>query len=129
MNFQDAGLLQFKNIQGDILTFIRHKTRNTSTSSGAKEIRVYLHDLTKEIIKEWENKSMNPDDYILGLVNDKMSAFDIQKTLNRHKKISNKNLSKIGMELGFDVHLCLNLARHSYATKMKIDGVPIGFTH
>jgi integrase/recombinase XerD len=54
-----------------------------------------------------------------------MSAFDIQKTLNRNKKISNKNLSRIGRELGFPVHLCLNLAHHSFATKMKIDNVSL----
>ena len=74
MNFQDAGLLQFKNIQGDILTFIRHKTRNTSTSSGAKEIRVYLHDLTKEIIKEWGNKSTSPENFIFPLLNKNMEC-------------------------------------------------------
>jgi len=124
MNFQDAGLLQYKNIAGNILTFVRHKTRNT-TSSGAKEIKVYLHDLTKEIINQYGNKNMGADDYLLGLVNDKMSAWDIQKTLNRHKKLSNKSLSKIGKELGFGVHLCLNLARHSFATKQKIDGLSV----
>jgi integrase/recombinase XerD len=30
-------------------------------------------------------------------------------------------------KLGFDVHLIFNLARHSYATKMKLDGVPTSF--
>lgn len=121
MNFQDAGLLQYKNIAGDMLTFVRHKTRNSS----AKEIKVYLHDLTKEIINQYGNKSKCPDDYVLGLVNNKMSAWDIQNTLNKHKKLSNISLSKIGKELGFGVHLCLNLARHSFATKMKINNVSV----
>ena len=56
-----------------------------------------------------------------------MTAFEMQKRINRYKSLSNQKLSKIGTELGFGVHLCLNLARHSYATKMKIDGCPIGF--
>ena len=67
-----------------------------------------------------EIKRLGADDYVLGLVNDKMSAWDIQKTLNRHKKMSNKTLSKIGKELGFGVHLCLNRARYSFATKQKM---------
>ena len=31
MNFYDAALLKYKNIQGNMLTFIRHKTKNTTT--------------------------------------------------------------------------------------------------
>jgi integrase/recombinase XerD len=54
-----------------------------------------------------------------------MNAFEAQKTIKRYKRVSNKMLAKIGKELGFEVHLCLNLARHSYATKMKIDGVSV----
>ncbi len=39
----------------------------------------------------------------------------------------NKMLRKIGIKLGFDMHLCLNLARHSFATRLKIDGTPTSF--
>jgi integrase/recombinase XerD len=124
MNFQDAALLKFKNITGDIITFIRHKTKNT-TKSGAREIKVYLHDLSKEIIKEWGNKSTSPDDYVFPIVKRGMTAFQAQNTIRRYKRVSNKMLAKIGRDLGFEVHLCLNLARHSYATKMKIDGVSV----
>ena len=128
MNFQDAGLLKWKNIQGDVLTFVRHKTRNMTTS-GAREIKVYLHDMAKEIIKEWggQLEQPSPDDYLFPIVNGKMTAFQRQHELNRHKRLANRFLAVIGKKLGLDVHLCLNLARHSYATKMKLDGVPIGF--
>lgn len=120
MNFQDAGHLQYKNIQGNILTFVRHKTKSTG-----KEIKVYLHDFTNEIIKEFGNKNRNPDSYIFGLIDIKKSAYEIQRKLNRYKLFANKSLSRIGKELGFNVHLCLNLARHSFATKLKIDNVSV----
>ena len=42
-------------------------------------------------------------------------------------QISNKVLSKIGVGLGFDVHLCINLARHSFATSHKLNGTPVSF--
>jgi integrase/recombinase XerD len=120
MNFQDAGFLQYKNIQGDILTFIRQKTKRTG-----KEIKIYMHDLVKKIILKWGNKNTSPDAYIFGLIDNKKSAFEIQRKLDRHKLFTNKSLTKIGNELGFNVHLCLNLARHSFATKLKIDNVSV----
>ena len=58
MNFYDVALLKYKNIQGDMFTFIRQKTKNTTTS-GAKEIKVYLHDMLREIIAAWGNKMVN----------------------------------------------------------------------
>jgi site-specific recombinase XerD len=54
-----------------------------------------------------------------------MNAFEAQKTVRRYKRGSNKMLARMGKELGFDLHLCLNLARHSNATQMKIDGLSV----
>ena len=120
MNFQDAGLMQYKNIRGDVMTFVRNKTKKNG-----KEIKVYMHDLTKEIINKWGNPNQKESEYVFGLVRPGMNAFEIQQKLNSHKRIANKQLSRIGKELGFNVHLCLNLARHSFATKLKIDNVSI----
>ena len=124
MNFRDLALLKYKNIEGEILTFVRHKTRN-STTSGAKEIKVYMHDLMKKIINEWGNEFTSPDDYVFQIVKKDMTALQKEKIISRYKRISNKMLTKMGKKLGFEVHLCLNLARHSYATKLKIDGVNV----
>jgi integrase/recombinase XerD len=44
-----------------------------------------------------------------------------------HKAICNKMLYRIGVKLGFDVRLNLNLARHSFATAHKLMGTPIAF--
>ncbi|GEO08302.1 tyrosine-type recombinase/integrase [Segetibacter aerophilus] len=120
MNFRDLAMLKWKNVHGNMITFVRHKTRNTTTN-GQKEIKVYLHDLSKAIIKEWGNKNTQPDDFVFPICDNKMSAEHIDKTITRYKRISNKFLAPIGKKLGFEVHLCLNLARHSFATKLKID--------
>ena len=61
MNFYDVAMLKYKNIQGDMFTFIRQKTKNTTTS-GAKEIKVYLHVMLREIIAAWGNKLVSGDD-------------------------------------------------------------------
>jgi integrase/recombinase XerD len=124
MNFKDLAMLKNKNIRGNMITFIRHKTRNTTTN-GQKEIKVYMHDLVKDIIKEWGNDSSNPDDFVFPVCNNKMRAEQMVKTITRYKRVSNKMLFKIGRDLGFEVRLTLSLARHSFATKMKIDGVAV----
>ncbi|MFT3908305.1 MAG: site-specific integrase [Ferruginibacter sp.] len=125
MNFKDVGHLKFKNIQGDVLSYVREKTKRTKMN--ATEIKIYLHDAMKKIIAVWGNKDRKPDNYIFPLMPKYKSDLHMDKTIVRYKRVSNKMLAKIGRELGFSVHLCLNLARHSYATKQKIDGTPVAF--
>lgn len=125
MNFKDVCHLKFKNIQGNVLSFTRQKTKRTKRN--VVEIKVYLHDAMKKIIAVWGNKEHKPDNYIFALMPKYESDFHMDETINRYKRYSNKALAKIGKKLGFDVHLCLNLARHSYATKQKLDGTPISF--
>ncbi|GEO08266.1 integrase [Segetibacter aerophilus] len=122
-NFRDVAMLKWKNVQGNMIIFVRHKTRHTTQSE--KEIKVYMHDLSKEIIKKWGNVSTKPDEYIFPVCKKGMTEEQMNKAIIRYKRISNKFLAPIGKKLGFEVHLCLNLARHSFATKMKIDGVAV----
>jgi integrase len=51
----------------------------------------------------------------------------MEMTRSRHKRMCNKSLAAIGKKLGIDVRLCLNLARHSFATMHKILGTPTSF--
>ena len=125
MNFKDVGYLKYKNINGDVLSYLRQKTKNTKNHKS--EIKIHLQDAMKKIISVWGNSSTNPDEYIFKLMPDYKSAKHMDDTIIRYKRTSNKALTRIGRELGFDVHLCLNLARHSFATKQKNDGTPVAF--
>ncbi len=107
-----------------MITFVRHKTRNTTTN-GQKEIKVYIHSLSRAIMEEWGNASHNPNEYIFPVCKIGMTAEKINGTITRYKRVSNKMLAPIGKKLGFEVHLCLNLARHSFATKMKMDNIHV----
>lgn len=42
---------------------------------------------------------------------------------NVFARLQNRSLRDIGKKLGFEMNLTLNLARHSFATKLNIDGV------
>lgn len=125
MNFKDACYLRWKNIKGDILTFVRQKTKNTTTD--VKEIKLHLHDEAKRIIEEYGNESRKPDDFVFPLLKGCKTIEHMEKTRYRHKRVFNKKLATIGVNLGFDVHLCLNLARHSFATVLKVNGTPTSF--
>lgn len=125
MNFKDVGMLKYKNINGDILSFVREKTKRTKGSTS--EIRVYLSDTSKKIIDEWGNPKQHPDNFIFQFVSKYTSPKHHEDTIIRYKRYANKSLKRIGNELGFKVSLCLNLARHSYATVQKISGTPVSF--
>ncbi|MFT3912226.1 MAG: site-specific integrase [Ferruginibacter sp.] len=125
MNFKDLCNLKYSNLNGDILTFIRQKTKRTKSSGSS--IRVYLHPAMKKIIDVWGNKNRKPDNHIFQLMPKYKSPEHFNDTIMRYRGIANKMLSRIGRKLGIDVHVCLNLARHSYATKQKLDGTPVAF--
>jgi integrase len=126
MNFKDAAYLQFKDIKGDTLSFVREKTKNTNTVAD-KQITVYLHEEIKNIINRWGNKPGNPTDYIFPILNGKKTAIEREKRRNNMQREINDNLKAIGEKLGFEESLVLNLARHSFATHLKISGTPTSF--
>jgi integrase/recombinase XerD len=123
MNFKDVCFLKYRDLKGDILSFVREKTKRTTTVSD-KQIRVFLHPQIQNIIERLGNKPGNPNDYIFPILNGRKTIFEKEKAGKQYRRVLNKMLSRIGVKLGFDVHLCLNLARHSFATRLKLDGTP-----
>jgi len=126
MNFKDMTLLKNKDLTGDSFTFIREKTR-ARMKDGGKIIKVHLHDYMKQIILEHGNKLKAPDDYVFPVLTKGTSLLKQEADKWRHKRVANNMLTKIGKKLGFDVHLCINLARHSFATTLKLNGTPVSF--
>lgn len=125
MNFKDVAYLKWKNIDGDILSFVREKTKNTKQNQC--EIRVYLCEEAKKIIAIWGSEKRNPDDLVFEFMPKYKSAKHFQDTVIRYKRTCNKALRSIGKELGFEGSIYLGLARHSFATKLKLDGVPVAY--
>jgi integrase len=125
MNFRDMALLKWKNVHGDMLTFVRQKTKTTLKT--IKPIRVYLHEEERRIIEELSSTAKAPDDFIFPWFNDCRDAKHLNATINRHKRVTNRTLTQIGKKLNFDVHVTISLARHSFATKHKLDGTPVAF--
>src|SRR5690606_29124768 len=81
----------------------------------------------RNIINTWGNKSGKPDDYIFPILNGRVTAIDKEK---RRKKIQcqiNDSLKAIGIKLSIEEKVILNIARHSFATHLKVSGTPTSF--
>ena len=126
MNFKDCCYLKFKDIKNDTLSFVREKTKRTNTVAD-KKITVFLHEEIKAIIEKWGNKNTSPDNYIFPVLNGKITAVEKEKRRKIMQVQINDKLKEIGKKLGFEEKLILNLARHSFATHLKIAGTPTSF--
>jgi integrase/recombinase XerD len=124
-NFKDIAYLTWKDIKGDTLSFVREKTKRTNTSE--KQITVHMHDEIKRIIETWGNTSRSPDDYVFPILTNKMTAVQKEKRRGTFQRLCNKMLNIIGKNLEFEISLSLNLARHSFATTLKLSGTPTSF--
>lgn len=125
-NFKDVVYLKNKDIRTDTLSFVREKTKRTNTVAD-KQITVYLHEDIKRIIETWGNKSGSPDDYVFPILNGYKTAKEKETRRKTIQRITNRMLNAIGVKLKFEERLTLNLARHSFATHLKISGTPTSF--
>lgn len=125
-NFKDMVYLKYKDIKGDTLSFVREKTKRTNTVAD-KQITVYMHDDIRRIIAAWGNKSNGSEDYIFPILSGYKTAIEKEKKRKTIQRLTNRILNAIGEKLGFEEGLTLNLARHSFATHLKVSGTPTAF--
>lgn len=123
MNPKDFFYLKHKNIQGDFIVFVREKTKRTNTVAD-KEIRVFLHDELKRIIADMGTKAKTPDDFLFPFLKGYPTAAGMERRRKKFQKQANRKLREIGKQLGFTTPLILNLARHSFSTKLKLNAIP-----
>jgi len=118
MNIKDALNLKGSNIKGNVMTFVRGKT--SKTKADVEEIIVFLHPEAKKVIEKWG--SLETDNYIFPAFRGTKNEMERLQVKRVTARSLNRSLREIGEKLGFDVQLTLNLARHSFATKLNIDG-------
>ncbi len=112
ISFIDIANLQVKNIDGDRLYYSRNKTK--------QKFSIRLTDQMFGIIKEY-NDLVDPESYIFPII-----AKDEE---DRHKKylnslrLTNKKLKELGKMVGLSFPLTTYVARHSWATIAKRQGI------
>lgn len=119
MNIKDALSLKGTNVKGNVISFVRSKT--SSTKQDVEEIIVFLHDEAKRIMQTWGK--VDTEDFIFPAFRGTKTEIERLKLKRTTAANLNRSLRDIGKKLGFNMNLTLNLARHSFATKLNIDGV------
>ena len=118
INFVDLAQLEWNNIEGSDLIYERKKT--------SELIRILLRKEAKKIIKEYQsNRTTIQGDYIFPIL-DKSIHSTNSSISNRLHKVNhqiNKDLQEIGSELGIPIKITTYVARHTFATVMKYQGV------
>jgi len=117
MNFKDMTLLKWENVKNNRLSYIREKTKS--------DFNLILHIEALKILDHFKNNSFTENtDYIFPVIH-KFNLTDKQKhgRYRRCIKKFNKELKIIASEVGIDKSLTSYVARHSFATHLKFNGV------
>ncbi|MBL7851629.1 MAG: site-specific integrase [Cyclobacteriaceae bacterium] len=123
MNFRDISMLKVSNVHNGLITYIRHKTRNTQTNEEllvvpvSNELRLVLTELTTGIL---------PEDYLLNILRTGMTPVEIDKRIADVIKRTNKALKRICSRIGLP-KVTTYWARHTYASMLKWNDVSIEF--
>ena len=123
MNVKDFCLLKWENINGNMLTYRRAKTKRSQRES--KTISVALKPESREIIKKWGKSSSNKDAYVFPHLDKNMSAEQRKSVYFNLTKIINKYVGRIAEEVGINKNVTTYFARHSFATVLKRSGAKI----
>lgn len=125
-NFKDLCKLRYRNISAGQIRFLRNKTIRT-TKENPKQVTVIVTDELQAIIDQWSNPDRSPNSYILPVLKDGLSTKREDDLIEQFIKETNKYLERIGNDLGLGRHITTYVARHSYATILRDQGVSIEF--
>lgn len=114
MNIKDIALLRRKNIQGDKFSFIREKTKRTSTGDPVT-IKVSLNDFSKGIIEKYSTGT-SPNSYVFDIVDKGMTQEEVKRLVGNFTRFINQNLKKLCKANGLPEQVSVNWARHTHAT-------------
>ncbi|MVM28451.1 tyrosine-type recombinase/integrase [Spirosoma sp. HMF4905] len=114
MRFSDISCLQWKNINGNRLSYVMQKTKNTVTQSHT----IQLPKQAEEIILHYRSDKPSPTDNVFPILNpDKVytTEADVLKEISRKNALINKYLKKICFLAGITKELSFHSARHTFA--------------
>lgn len=123
MNVKDFCSLKWSDIDGDVLTYRREKTKRTRKD--AKKITVSLKPETMNIINKYGIRSMVPGDYIFPHYYKGITAIRKQEVSQQLIKTINKYMKRISGKVGIKQNVTTYYARHSFATILKRSGADV----
>jgi integrase/recombinase XerD len=123
MNPKDVVLLQYKNIEGEYLQFVRAKTEETIQTPPV--ITVYLTEDMLQTIADYGNPGKKPENYIFPVLEHGMTALRQVDALELFIASINKWFQVILDNLGIDKKAGCQVARHSFATARRLGGADL----
>lgn len=124
INFADIAKLKNKDIDENMLRFVRAKSEN-STRADRTIISCHLTTPSLAIINKWRSKIKTEDDYLFPILEPSDSPENDVKKIAQFIKNTNKYMNRITTDLGFTKKVTTYFSRHSAATILKNSGAPI----
>lgn len=121
LNVADLISLKFSDIQNGEISFIRKKTKDRTRD--VKRIYAAITPEMYSIINKWGNDHKKSV-YIFPFLKPGDSAWEHEKKKKNLTKLINKRMKMIGEKLNFG-KITTYVARHTYATVLRNEGVPI----
>ena len=113
MSFIDIAYLQKKDLRNGILTYRRKKT--------GQKLQIHWEMCMQQIVSLYPANADSP--FMLSIIENPEKDYrrQYQNALTR----INRNLKKLGEEIGLEVPLTMYVARHSWATTARSEGIPL----
>lgn len=124
MNFADIINLKKSDLDGNYLSFIRQKTKNTVKER--KAIKVGLNSRALALI----NKLKNIDDanpYLFPVLYPGLAPLTVKHRCQRLIKFVNAEMDTVRQDLKIEQKVGTYVARHSYTSLLMRKGVPVAF--
>lgn len=125
INFKDIVMLKRKNIDGDMIRFIREKTKRSSQGNQVT-ISCYITNEMKHIIQKWGGDDTNKESYLFPILSpdDTLKRQLVKK--DQFIQCTNKNMKRICKKIKMEKEVTTYYGRHSAATVLKRSGASIG---
>ena len=123
MNMADIFSLKYGNINDGFIIFTRKKTARTKKKN--MPIVVYITEPIQVILDKWGNMNQDSKNYIFDVFDHGMSITEQYRIKQLKTRQINGYMKRLSRRLGIDSKLTTYVARHSYATIAKYNGVNI----
>ncbi len=126
MNVKDIAKLKYKNIEQDIISFIREKTKS-ERKKNPRPVIIVITKAIRKIINQWGNKPVYPEQYIFNILENGLTPVQEYQKIHQTTKMINKYIKDIAEKAGIKQNVTSYTARHSFATVLKRSGASTEF--
>ncbi len=122
MNFTDLAELKWSDIDYDIFSYSRNKTKVNL------KIKIPQNEMTEEILDFYKEYRLYKTDYIFPILKKDISEYDeIELKKRKHNVLNyyNKQLKLMAKELGISTNIFFYTARHTFATLSLKKGIHV----